>query len=158
MLVKIGWEIILAEEYKQKIWGNCLENRIWNQRHWKTAFSSFQTSEIVPFNSDIVLADEYIDPGDNISIAITLTDGDTKIPTNEISICDQSQSNKQITCTSDNIAGIIETSTNTQTMENNKTTENQVSFEIEMTSKGLNKSVEKKNVSFEEILKSSKIS
>ena len=43
-------------------------------------------------------------------------------------------------------------------MENNKTTENQVSFEIEMTSKGLDKSVEKKNVSFEEILKSSKIS
>ena len=63
-----------------------------------------------------------------------------------------------MTCTSDNIAGIIETSTNTQTMENNKTTENQVSFEIEMTSKGLDKSVEKKNVSFEEILKSSKIS
>ena len=158
MLVKNGWEIILADEYKQKIWGNCLENRIWNQRHWKTLFSSFQTSEIVPFNSDIVLADEYIDPGDNISISITLTDGDTKTPTNEISICDQSQSNKQITCTSDNIARILETSTTTQTVENNKTTENQVSFEIEMTSKGLDKSVEKKNVSFEEILKSSKIS
>ena len=109
--------------------------------------SSFQTSGIVPFNSDIVPADEYIeDPRDNISIATSLTDGNTKIPTNEISICDQSQSNEQIPCTSDNIAGIPETSTTTQTMENNKTTENQVSFETEMTSTALNKSVDKKNV------------
>ena len=38
-------------------------------------------------------------------------------------------------------------------MENNKTTENQISFEIEMTSTALGKSVEKKNISFEEILK-----
>ena len=77
-----------------------------------------------------------------------------KFPTNEISICDQSQSNEQIPCTSDNIAGIHKT---TQTMENNKMTENQVSFEIEMTSVGLDKSVEKKNFSFEEILKVPKL-
>ena len=88
-----------------------------------------------------------------ISTATTLTDGDTNIPTNEISICDQCQNNKQIPCTSDIIARIPKTSTTTQTMENNKTTENQVSFEIEMTSTALGKSVEKKNVSFEEILK-----
>ena len=80
----------------------------------KNAVSSFQTSGIVPFNSDIVPADEYIeDPRDNISIATTLTDGNTKIPTNEISICDQSQSNEQMPCTSDNIAGIPETSSTT---------------------------------------------
>ena len=42
-------------------------------------------------------------------------------------------------------------------MENNKTTENQVSFETEMTSIALDKSVEKKNVSFEEILKVPKL-
>ena len=43
--------------------------------------SSFQTSVIVPFNSDIVPADEYIeDPRDNISNANTLTDVETKIP------------------------------------------------------------------------------
>ena len=35
-------------------------------------------------------------------------------------------------------------------MENNKTAENQVSFETEMTSIALDKSVEKKNFSFEE--------
>ena len=121
----------------------------------KNAVSSFRTSGIVPFNSDIVPADGYIeDPHDNISIATTLTDRDIKIPTNEISICDQSQSNEQIPCTSDNIAGIHKT---TQTMENNKMTENQVSFEIEMTSVGLDKSVEKKNFSFEEILKVPKL-
>ena len=125
----------------------------------ENAVSGFQTSGIVPFNSDIVPADEYIeDPRDNISIANTLTDGNTKIPTNEINICDQSQSNEQIPCKSDNIAGIPETSTTTsQTMENNKTTENQASFEIEMTSTALDKSVEKKNNSFEEILKVPKL-
>ena len=80
-----------------------------------------------------------------------------KFPTNEISICDQSQSNEQIPCTSDNVAGISETRTTTQTMKNNKTTENQVSFETEMTSAALDKSVEKKNVSFEEILKVPKL-
>ena len=47
--------------------------------------------------------------------------------------------------------------TTTQTMENNKTTENQVSFEIEMTSTALDKSVKKKNNSFEEILKVPKL-
>ena len=100
----------------------------------ENAVSSFQTSGIVPFNSDIVPDDEYIeDPRDNISTATTLTDGDTQIPSNEISICDQSQSNEQIPCTSDNITGTPETSTTTQTMENNKTAENQVSFETEMT-------------------------
>ena len=41
-------------------------------------------------------------------------------------------------------------STTTQTMENNKTAENQVSFETEMTSIALDKSVEKKKFSFEE--------
>ena len=124
----------------------------------ENAVSSFQTSGIVPFNSDIVPADEYIeDPRGNISIATTLTDGNTKIPTNETSICDQSQSNEQIPCTSDNIAGIPKTSTTTQTMENNKTTENQVYFEIDMTSTALDKSVKKKNVSFEEILKVPKL-
>ena len=42
-------------------------------------------------------------------------------------------------------------------MENNKTAENQVSFETEMTSIALDKSVEKKNFSFEEILKVPKL-
>ena len=82
---------------------------------------------------------------------------ETKIPTNEISICDQSRSNEQIPCTTDNVAGIPETSATTQTMKNNKTTENQVSFETEMTSAGLIKSVEKKNVSCEKILKVPKL-
>ena len=46
----------------------------------ENAVSSFQTSGIVPFNPDIVPADEYIeDPRDNISIATTLTDVDTNI-------------------------------------------------------------------------------
>ena len=57
----------------------------------------------------------------------------------------------------DNIAGIPEISTTTQTMENNKTTENQVSYEIEMTSIALDKSVKKKNVSLDEILKVPKL-
>ena len=69
----------------------------------------------------------------------------------------QSQNNEQIPSASDNIAEIPETSTTIQTMENNKTTENQVSFEIEMTSTALDKSVKKKNVSFEEILKVPKL-
>ena len=86
----------MAEEYKQKIWGNCLEI-VSEISDTGNAVSSFQTSGIVPFNSDIVPADEYIeDPHDNISVATTLTDGDTKLPTNEISTCDQSQSNEQI--------------------------------------------------------------
>ena len=42
-------------------------------------------------------------------------------------------------------------------MENNKTTENQVSYEIEMTSIALDKSVKKKNVSLDEILKVPKL-
>ena len=71
----------------------------------ENAVSSCQTSGIVPFNLDIVPADEDIeDPRDIISIATTLTDGNTKIPTNEISICDQSQSNEQIPCARGNIA------------------------------------------------------
>ena len=42
-------------------------------------------------------------------------------------------------------------------MQNNKTAENQASFETEMTSIALDKSVEKKNFSFEEILKVPKL-
>ena len=42
-------------------------------------------------------------------------------------------------------------------MQNNKTAENQVSFETEMTSIALDKSVEKKDFSFEEILKVPKL-
>ena len=50
----------------------------------ENAVSSFQTNGIVPFNSDVVPADEYIeDPCDNMSIGTTLTDGDNKISTNE---------------------------------------------------------------------------
>ena len=45
----------------------------------------------------------------------------------------------------------------TSGIENNKTTENQVSFETEMTSIALGKLVEKKNVSFEKILKGPKL-
>ena len=54
----------------------------------------------------------------------------------------------------DNIAGIPEINTTTQTNKNNKTTENQVSYEIEMTSIALDKSVKKKNVFPDEILSS----
>ena len=80
----------------------------------ENAVSSFETSGIVPFNSDIVPDDEYIeDPRDNISIATTLTDADTKYPTNEVSICNKSQSNEQVPCISDNIARITDTSTTT---------------------------------------------
>ena len=42
-------------------------------------------------------------------------------------------------------------------MENNKTTENQVSLEIDMISTPVDKSVWKKNVSFDEILKVPKL-
>ena len=87
--------------------------------------SSFQTSGIVPFNSDIVPADKYIeDPRHNISTATTLTYRDSNTPINKNSICDQSPSNGQIPCTNDNIAEIPKTSTATQTMKNNKATEN----------------------------------
>ena len=47
----------MAEEYKQKIWGNCLEI-VSEISDTGNAVSSFQTSGIVPFNSDIVPADE----------------------------------------------------------------------------------------------------
>ena len=52
----------------------------------ENAVSCFQTGGIVPFNSDIVPADEYIEYPRIISIATTLTDGDTTIPTNENSM------------------------------------------------------------------------
>ena len=52
----------------------------------ENAVSCFQTGGIVPFNSDIVPADEYIEYSRIISIATTLTDGDTTIPTNENSL------------------------------------------------------------------------
>ena len=43
-----------------------------------------------------------------------------------VSVISLKAMNKYIPCTSDNIAGIPETSTTTQTVKNNKTTENQV--------------------------------